>query len=91
MSFKLKNGITVAYSLINNNKVKFLKPILIILTVIALTYTVSARKVSFNQLASEVTATSNQNNPTPSLPVNGDLLFAFTAIASLGGYMVFKK
>lgn len=70
---------------------KFLKPVLIILTVIALTYTVSARKVSFNQLASEVTAASNQNKPTTSLPVNGDLLFAFTAIASLGGYMVFKK
>ena len=64
---------------------KFLKPILIILAVIALTYSVSAREVSFNRLADKLTV------PSKTLPVNGDLLFAFTAIFSLGGYMVFKK
>ena len=66
---------------------KFLKPILVILTVIALSYSVSATEVSFNRL------TENQVVPVTSktLPVNDDLLFAFTAIFSLGGYMVFKK
>ena len=66
---------------------KFLKPALIILIVMALTYSVSARKVSFNRLI------NNQVLPITSktLPINGDLLFAFTAIFSLGGYMVFKK
>ncbi len=66
---------------------KFLKPLLIILTLVALTYTVSASKVSFNNIANTLTEI-----PTPTtLPVNNDLLFAFTAIVSLGGYMVFKK
>ena len=64
---------------------KFLKPALIILTVIGLTYTVSASKVSFNRL------THSQAAASTALPVNGDLLFAFTAIFSLGGYMAFKK
>ena len=64
---------------------KFLKPILIILAVIALTYSVSAREVSFNRLADKLIV------PSKTLPINGDLLFAFTAIFSLGGYMVFKK
>lgn len=70
---------------------KFLKPVLIILTLIALTYTVSARKVSFNRVMDKPTVANSQNKTSTSLPVNGDLLFAFTAIASLGGYMVFKK
>lgn len=69
---------------------KFLKPVLIILTFIAFTYTVSAHKVSFNGLGSKAVEVAAQNAPV-SLPVNGDLLFALTAIASLGGYMVFKK
>ncbi|MBC7615091.1 MAG: hypothetical protein H7202_03395 [Pedobacter sp.] len=64
---------------------KFLKPILIILAVIALTYSVSAREVSFNRLTDKLTP------PSKTLPINGDLLFAFTAIFSLGGYMAFKK
>ncbi len=86
----IKNGITVVYSLVNNEAVKFLKPILIILTIVALTYTVSASKVSFNKLTSTTEVSKNQTT-SPSLPVNGDLLFAFTAIASLGGYLALKK
>ncbi len=69
---------------------KFLKPIFIILAIVALTYTVSAQKVSFNKLEDKSVEVPTQNTPV-SLPVNGDLLFALTAIASLGGYMVFKK
>lgn len=66
---------------------KFLKHIVIILALVAITYTVSARKVSFNEVISEAVET-----PVPTtLPINGDLLFAFTAIASLGGYIAFKK
>ncbi len=64
---------------------KFLKPLFIILTLLALTYTVSAS--NFNKIGNAITEL-----PTPTtLPVNNDLLFAFTAIVSLGGYMVFKK
>lgn len=69
---------------------KFLKPILIILAVIALTYSVSAREVSFNKLTINQVALTTQST-SKTLPVNGDLLFAFTAIFSLGGYMAFKK
>jgi hypothetical protein len=67
---------------------KFLKPVLIILILVALTYTVSASNVSFNEIVTSKLASSP--NPT-SLPIHGDLLFAFTAIFSLGGYMVLKK
>jgi len=70
---------------------KFLKPAFIILTLIALTYTVSASKVSFNRLASTSVESKSKSTSSTTLPVNGDLLFAFTAIASLGGYMAFKK
>lgn len=66
---------------------KFFKPVLIIFTLAALTYVLSANKVSLNKNVSKVTEASQ---PT-ALPVHGDLLFAFTAIASLGGYLVFKK
>ena len=69
---------------------KFLKPALIILTLVAITFTVSANKISFNKEVKQQVKGSTQNTPKP-LPVNDDLLFAFTAIASLGGYMVFKK
>lgn len=65
---------------------KFLKPALILLTILALTYTVSANKISFNKLTDRSTPTA-----PASLPVKGDLVFALTAIATLGGYMVFKK
>jgi hypothetical protein len=63
---------------------KFLKPALLLITILAVTYTVSAHKVSFNHLpiSSQVTT---------ALPLNGDLLFAFIAIASLGGYLLIKK
>ncbi len=64
---------------------KFLKPILVLVIVVVLTYTVSASNVSFNQLMID-----NTKTPT-NLPLNGDLLFALSAIASLGGYLVFKK
>ena len=63
---------------------KFLKPALLLITILAVTYTVSANKVSFNHLA------VNQQGTT-ALPVNGDLLFAFAAIASLGSYLLIKK
>ena len=69
---------------------KFLKPLLIILTVIGLTYSVSASKVSFNRLTNNQVVLATQST-SKTLPVNGDLLFAFTAIFSLGGYMAFKK
>lgn len=64
---------------------KFLKPILVLVIVVALTYTVSASNVSFNQLL------VNNTKSTTNLPVNGDLLFALSAIVSLGGYLVIKK
>lgn len=63
---------------------KFLKPTFVIIIILALTYTVSASKSSFNAL------TSTKNTVTD-LPLNGDLLFAFAAIATLGGYLAFKK
>lgn len=63
---------------------KFLKPALLLITILAVTYTVSANKVSFNHL------TVSQQGTT-SLPLNGDLLFAFVAIASLGSYLLIKK
>lgn len=82
---KSKNGITLVYITLNSKEMKFLKPILIILTLVALTYTVSAS--NFNKIGNAITEL-----PTPTtLPVNNDLLFALTAIVSLGGYMVFKK
>ena len=63
---------------------KFLKPALLLITILAVTYTVSANKVSFNHL------TVSQQGTT-ALPLNGDLLFAFVAIASLGSYLLIKK
>lgn len=69
---------------------KFLKPVLILFSIVALTYTVSARNVAFNQDTISPIALSSKKQPV-SLPVNGDLIFAFTAIATLGGYMIFKK
>lgn len=66
---------------------KFLKSVLILLTLVAVTYIVSASKVSLSKIANKSTETSS----TTTLPVHGDLLFAFTAIASLGGYIAFKK
>ncbi|MEJ5996385.1 hypothetical protein WG904_18295 [Pedobacter sp. Du54] len=69
---------------------KFLKPALIILTLVAITFTVSASKISFNKEV-KLSVKADKQNTSKSLPVNGDLLFAFTAIASLGGYMAFKK
>ena len=70
---------------------KFLKPVLLILTIFALTYTVSANNVSFNKLTKVPAQISNQHKKSGSLPVHGDLIFAITAIATLGGYMAFKK
>ncbi|HTM98371.1 MAG TPA: hypothetical protein VL088_06505 [Pedobacter sp.] len=64
---------------------KFLKPTLVLITILVLTYTVSASNVSFNHLV-----VSNQATTT-ALPLNGDLLFAFGAIASIGGYLALKK
>lgn len=69
---------------------KFLKPILFLLAFVALTYTVSAHKVSFNHLTNKSVEAPTPNAPV-SLPIHGDLLFAFAAIASLGGYMALKK
>lgn len=69
---------------------KFLKPTLIVLAFVAITYTVSAHKVSFNHLTNKSVEAHHPNKPI-SLPVHGDLLFAFAAIASLGGYMALKK
>jgi hypothetical protein len=63
---------------------KFLKPALLLITILAVTYTVSASKVSFNRLTISEQATT-------ALPLNGDLFFAFVAIASLGSYLLFKK
>ncbi len=67
---------------------KFLKPVLIILILVAITYTVSASNVSFNEIITNKLTTSN--TPT-TLPIHGDLLFAFTAIFSISGYIVLKK
>ena len=63
---------------------KFLKPALLLITILTLTYTVSANKVSFNHL----NVTKQAAN---SLPLNGDLFFAFGAIASIGSYLLIKK
>jgi len=67
---------------------KFLKAVLIILIVVTITYTVNASNISFNHLSSTTLAV---NTTSQALPINGDLLFAFTAIASIGGYQIFKK
>ncbi|SFH45707.1 hypothetical protein [Pedobacter insulae] len=64
---------------------KFAKPILVLITILILTYTVSASNVSFNHL--EISS----QIPVTALPLNGDLLFALCAIASLGGYLALKK
>ena len=69
---------------------KFFKPALIILALVALTFTVRASKISFNKEVKQ-SVKGDQQNKSNSLPVNDDLLFAFTAIVSLGGYMIFKK
>ena len=70
---------------------KFLKPILVSLILIALTYTVSANKISFNKFSSQPLKVDSKQRASTNLPINGDLLFAFTAIASLGGYITLKK
>lgn len=63
---------------------KLLKPALVILFVLALTYTVMAGQTQSTHIA-------HTAENTLSLPVHGDLLFAFTAIFSLSGYLIFKK
>lgn len=80
---------------------KFLKPILLIVTVLALTYTVSAANKSFkgslnNSAKTSASVLTFNGNPdiqqeTKELPLNGDIMFAFIAIASLGSYLAFKK
>ncbi|RZL34582.1 MAG: hypothetical protein EOP00_31370 [Pedobacter sp.] len=69
---------------------KFLKPALIILSLLALTFTVRGSKISFNKEVNQ-SIKLEQKGTSEALPIHGDLLFAFTAIASLGGYIVFKK
>ena len=69
---------------------KFFKPLVIIIAFIALAYTVSAHTIKFNTLGDKAVETQTTKQPQQ-LPVHGDLLFALTAIASIGGYMALKK
>ena len=89
---------------------KFLKPTLVIITILALTYTVNANNLIFKEVNTQIankttieqiTFNGNlnhsailgtvDNNQPSTLPLNNDILFAFTAIATLSAYLVFKR
>lgn len=80
---------------------KFLKPILLMITVLALTYTVSAANKSFkgslnNSIKTNASILTFNGSPdiqhdAKELPLNGDIMFAFIAIASISTYLAFKK
>ncbi len=70
---------------------KFLKPILVSFILVALTYTVSANKTSFVKFSNKLQQEDTKQPLSTSLPVHRDLIFALTAIASLGGYIALKK
>ncbi|RZK41400.1 MAG: hypothetical protein EOO90_11425 [Pedobacter sp.] len=70
---------------------KLLKPILVIFTFLALTYSVSANKTSGTTSTSILPVAKQVKSNEGALPVNNVLLFAFSAIATMGGYMFFKS
>lgn len=81
------------------NKMKLLKPVLMILFILAFTYSVKAG-ITHSHLsvfhtpavsAVQPTLANPSANVTETLSVHGDLFFAFIAIVSLSGYLVFKK
>lgn len=66
---------------------KTFKPLLLIFALIAITLTVKANKF---ENESQIKKTTPIHKSTQ-LPVNRDLVFALTAIVSLGGYIALKK
>lgn len=78
---------------------KVLKPVFIVLFILAFTYSVKGG-ISYSHLsvlhrpavsAVQPTLANLSANVTETLSVHGDLFFAFIAIISLSAYLVFKK